>query len=58
MALIGHALDNGVYSPQTQLALVQCFSVVFGQTRWWREMLDDDPEIAALVQIATKQTMH
>lgn len=58
LAMITAALDHSIYHPQTQIALVQCFVAVFGQTKWWRDMLDDDPGIAALVKIATRQTLH
>lgn len=58
LAMIHIALDNGVYSPATQIALVQCFTAVFGQTKWWAQMLDDEPEIAALVKLAAIRTLH
>ena len=58
MAMISTALDNGLYEPHTQIALVQCFSAVFGQTQWWRDMLAQEPGIAQLVHLATKQVMH
>jgi hypothetical protein len=58
ITLINTALSHGIYCPTTQLALVQCFSAVFGQTEWWREMLDDDPAIAALVRHANQRVLH
>jgi hypothetical protein len=58
LAMISRALDHSIYSPATQLAIVQCFSAVFGATEWWGAMLEDDPEIAAIVRIANTRTMH
>lgn len=58
LMMISHALDNGVYSPQVQIGLVQCFAAAFGEQPWWREMLDNDPAIAALVRIATHRVVH
>lgn len=58
LALIGHALDNGIYTPAVQIALVQCFEAVFGCTQWWRDMLDGDPHIAEIVRIANQRTLH
>ena len=58
IAIINHALTNGAFEPFTQVALVRCFSSVFGDTQWWRDMLDSDDDIARMVNIATARTMH
>lgn len=58
LAMISHALDHGIYTPGVNLALVQCFYHVFGDTEWWRDMLDNEPAIAALVHVATTRTLH
>ena len=58
IAVIQRALDAGVYSVNTQLALVQCFALCFQAEPGWREMIADDPEIAALVRIASQRTLH
>jgi hypothetical protein len=57
LAIINIALDQGIYDPPTQVALIRCFSVVFSDTAWWSEMLRD-PGIKAVVDIATRETMH
>jgi uncharacterized protein involved in tolerance to divalent cations len=58
LAVIQHCLNQGVYSTATQLALVSCFTLVFQSEDWWQAMLEDDPEIAALVTVANRRTLH
>ena len=58
IAVIQRALDAGIYSVNVQLQLVQCFALCFQAEPWWREMIADDPEIAALVRIASQRTLH
>jgi hypothetical protein len=57
LAIINRALDNGIYEPATQVALVRCFSVVFSGTEWWQDMVTNDPAIAAVVDHATRRIM-
>ena len=58
IAIINHALDAGGFEPFAQVALVRCLSQVFGDTAWWREMLVNDRGIRAMVDVATRRTMH
>jgi hypothetical protein len=58
LSIINHALDEGTYEPATQMMLVRCFANVFGDEDWWRQMLRNNPSIAAVVRLATSHTLH
>ena len=56
LAVFTHALDNE--SVAAQVALVQCFSAVFGDSAWWASILADDPAVADLVRTTNRRMTH